>query len=80
MTPKTYKEELQQLYRFGRSETKQLQGAEEEAFYNFLMCLNYCCLNSNQGILWSGAAECGIRSGTTLFAQAFLSEYLELKR
>ena len=41
-----------------------------------LMCPKYCRMNGKQCSPWSDAAFCSIWSGSTLFAQACLSEYL----
>ena len=45
-------------------------------FYYLLMCLKYCYMYSKQCRSWSDATFCGIWSGSTLFAEAYLSQYL----
>ena len=49
-------------------------------FYYLFMCLKYCCIYCKQCGPWSDAAECGIWPGSTLFAKAYLSQYLGLLR
>ena len=46
--------------------------------YYLLMCLKYCCMYAKQCRPWLDAAFCGIWSGATLFANAYLSQYLGL--
>ena len=45
-------------------------------FYYQLMYLKYCCMYGKQCRPWSDAAFCGVWSGPTLFAKAYLSQYL----
>ena len=47
-------------------------------FYSLLMCLKYCCMYGKQCRPRSDAASCGIWSGSTLFAKAYLSQYFGL--
>ena len=47
-------------------------------FYYLLICLKYCCMYGKYCRPWSDAAFCGIWSGSTLFAKAYLSQYLGL--
>ena len=47
-------------------------------FYHLLGCLKYCCKNGKQCRTWSDAAYCSVWSGSTLFAKAYLSQYLGL--
>ena len=51
-------------------------------FYYLLMCQKYCycCVDGKQWRPWSDAAFCGVWSGSTLFAKAYLSRYLEFLR
>ena len=42
------------------------------------MCLKYCCMYGKQCIPWSDTAFCCIWTGSTLFANAYLSQYLGL--
>ena len=51
---------------------------ENSPFYYLLMCLKYCCMYGKQWRPCSDAAFCGIWSGSTLFAKAYLSQYLGL--
>ena len=46
--------------------------------YYLLMCQKYCCMYDKQFWSWSDAAFCSIWSGSTLFARAYLSQYLAL--
>ena len=48
--------------------------------YYLLMCLKYCCMFGKQWRPWPDPALwfCGIRSGPTQFAKAYLSQYLGL--
>ena len=45
-----------------------------------LMCLEYCCMYGKQCRPWSDAAFCCVWPGSTLFAKAYLSQYLGLLR
>ena len=45
-------------------------------FYYLLMCLKYCCTYGKQCRPWPATAFCGIWSGSTLFAKAYLSQHL----
>ena len=45
-----------------------------------MMCLKYCCMYGKQCRPWSDAEYCSIWSGSTLFAKAYLSQYLGLLR
>ena len=47
-------------------------------FYYLLMYLKYCCRYGKQCRPWSDVAVCGIWSGSTLFAEAYLPQYLGL--
>ena len=49
-------------------------------FFCFLMCLKCCCMYGKQCRPWSDATFRGIWSGYTLFAKAYLSNYLGLLR
>ena len=49
-------------------------------FYYLSMCLKYCCMYGKQCRPWSYAAFCGIWSGSTVFENACLSQYLWLLR
>ena len=48
------------------------------SFYCLLMYLNHFCMYGKQCRPWSDAAFCSIWSGSTLFAKAYLSQYLGL--
>ena len=50
------------------------------SFYYLLMCPKYCCMCGKQCWPWSDATFCGIWSGSTLFAKAYMSQYLGLLR
>ena len=47
-------------------------------FYYLLMFLKYCLMIGKQYRPWANAAFCNIWSGSTLFVQAYLSQYLGL--
>ena len=49
-------------------------------FYYLLMGLEYCYMYGKQCRPWSDAAFCSIWSRSTLFAKAYLSQYLGLLR
>ena len=44
-----------------------------KSFYYVFICLKYCCINGKQCRPWSETAFRGIRSGSTLFAKAYLA-------
>ena len=44
------------------------------SFRNFMLIIRW--MSGKQCRAWSDAAVCGVRSGSTLFAQAWPSEYL----
>ena len=45
-------------------------------FYCLVMCIKYCCMYGKQCRPWSDAAFCSVWSGSTMFAKAYLSQYL----
>ena len=51
---------------------------ETRAFYYLLICLTCCWMSGKQCRPWSGDGFCGVWSGSTLFAQACLSQHLGL--
>ena len=48
------------------------------SFHYLIICLNYCWMSGKQCRPWADIAFCGIWSGSTLFDQACLSQYLGL--
>ena len=46
------------------------------SFYHFLICIKYWCMYGKQCRPWSDAAFGGIWSRSTLFVDAYLSQYL----
>ena len=46
-------------------------------FYYLLMCLKYFCMFGEQYRPGSDTAFCGVWAGSTLFAKAYLSQYIK---